>query len=699
MFVKTVTRRSNGRVYRYVQLVESYRREEDGLPTQRVIANLGDLPERTVENLKMALNAAREGSGLVLAEDAADRLRDTKVLANLRYLDVAVCMTMWEDWGLTELIGELVGCEKSTVSTGQIVAGLALHRCTEPGSKHRAEEWYSNTTLPELTGIDPRHFNNTRFHRALKSLHAIGDKLQAKLPELYQSRQGAFACCFMDVTKTHFEGGRYDLAERTRIRDGSVRKRIGIVLLANDAGYPLRWQVVPGRTNDIKAMGQMTRRLTSVDWLREVPVIFDRAMGDEKTVRSLLGTGLYFLTAAHVNAIDSYTDSLPRRFRPSLLVAATAGLCPVPGVAWWPERRQMQPPSTAPREPLGSLADEGPALPWRAVSSTESEGTEESYESDIQAVAGAVQAAGFSEVSRNLLAKDLRVVEVHSPDLARQQPANESQGETTTPFFLRLVAYFNPQMCIDQRRRAAQHLEDLDHFVGELNNELGRAKRSRGEEPTRAKIRKKLETRNWLGLFDVELTPIEVTHGKGTTIRSFECKVSLRQEAWARRRRYDGFVLLLGHPMLAQSAGELALLYRAKDKVEKDFQTIKSAVKLRPIFHYTDPKVQAHVNLCMLALLLKRTLEHRLRTAGLSLTAEAATEALSHCRLNPLRDPFDGATIYTLTESSRIQCEILQALNLTHLIDGATVSRSVRPRQSALPTLSPDQDAPVSFSS
>jgi len=47
----------------------------------------------------------------------------------------------------------------------------------------------------------------------------------------------------------------------------------------------------------------------------------------------------------------------------------------------------------------------------------------------------------------------------------------------------------------------------------------------------------------------------------------------------------------------------LVSVYRAKDAVEKDFQTIKTDIKLRPVFHHTDPKVRAHLSLCMLTVL------------------------------------------------------------------------------------------------
>ena len=54
--VSSVTRR--GKTYQYVQLVESVRRERDGVPVHQVIANLGRISDPVqIENLKAAFAA------------------------------------------------------------------------------------------------------------------------------------------------------------------------------------------------------------------------------------------------------------------------------------------------------------------------------------------------------------------------------------------------------------------------------------------------------------------------------------------------------------------------------------------------------------------------------------------------------------------------------------------------------------------
>ena len=177
-----------------------------------------------------------------------------------------------------------------------------------------------------------------------------------------------------------------------------------------------------------------------------------------------------------------------------------------------------------------------------------------------------------------------------------------------------------------------------------------------------------------MDVFEVTLEPITVTTKTGGQVGSFHWELRLKPDVWRRRRRYDGFVLLLGHPQLSPSGKELALLYRGKDVVEKDFQTIKSVIKLRPIFSHTDPKVQAHVTICMLALLLNRILEERLKQSNMALTAPACLELLATCHLNRMKDRPAGRGVYSVTEATKAQRELLRALDLGHLVDDRDVA-------------------------
>jgi hypothetical protein len=237
---------------------------------------------------------------------------------------------------------------------------------------------------------------------------------------------------------------------------------------------------------------------------------------------------------------------------------------------------------------------------------------------------------------------------------------------------LRMAAYFNPRLFIDIRRRTAGHRADIQQRVKELNEELAQVKRSRKRDPTYRKFARELERLHYLDAFDVDLEPFVVTSATGKSLNSFHGTITLKPDVWARKRKHDGFVLLLGHPDLPQTATELVEFYRGKDVVEKDFQTIKSVIALRPLFHYTDPKVVAHVTICMLALLLQRTLRTRLNAQGVAMTVRTALDLLAECRLNERRTEA-GLAVHHITKTDAEQERILAAIGLAHLADTSVV--------------------------
>jgi len=152
--VSSVTR--CGKSYQYVQLVESIRRDHDGMPAHRVVANLGRISDPLqLENLKAAFAANRSGQRLVpvaatVSEPAIESTRLRRPSAILRYLDVAVVVAMLEKLGLREELARLLPQEESTVSPDRVVVALVAQRCLDPQSKLHAVRWFPRTALPEL---------------------------------------------------------------------------------------------------------------------------------------------------------------------------------------------------------------------------------------------------------------------------------------------------------------------------------------------------------------------------------------------------------------------------------------------------------------------------------------------------------------------------------------------------------------------
>ena len=711
MHLRVVSARSGKKIRKYAQIMRSYR-GENGVPTHEVVASLGALPDQAIENLRRALQASRNGETVVLPSATQAENWRLKVAANLDYLDLAVAHSMWNFWKLSELFNRLLPRGAEQVATSDILLPLVLQRCIAPGSKLYAQRWFPTTALPELLGFPAAHFNNTRIHRALADLDRVDAELQHELPKRYEQRDGAFAALFLDVTDAYFQGRGCEMAQRDRTKEGlrNVHK-IGVVLLCNERGYPVRWQVVPGKRRDPQCIEDMVAAVERLDWVRDIPFVGDRAMGHASAVARLVSSGLRFLTAARVSEIATYTDALPSEAFAELTPAGTELSQEIDVEA---ARRAAEAAGLEKVDDLLFIKDLG--IQTRTLQLKCEPIKPTGAEHDLQQLEGG---AAFLALAReqgltraritqlfNLLRLDFKLQEqiihgdfgyvpervlrraVRRKGAGAQREILEGHAEKGLvggkPFQrtgpreveLRLVAYFNPQMFVEQRERAINRRARLGQYIEELNQRLRTLGRSR--EDVYRDVMNRLAGNNFIGVYSLTIDEIDMD-GK----KRFQVCLEVDEQEWKRRRRFDGFVLLIAHPQLALTAAEMVRLYRAKDAVEKDFQTIKSVTKLRPVFHHTDPKVRAHVTLCMLALLVERTLEQRLRSTPVAMTAPACFEQLCGCRLNLLQAAPDAPAQYLLTETTAEQRAILRSLRLGELVDQEVVQNRLTTRESA----------------
>lgn len=726
----------NGKSYEYAQLVESFRRPSDGTPAHRVIATLGPPGSLEVENFRVALEAMRANKRVAVvpqARSATTPTRPPKPTANLRYLELAVLLDLWREWGLDTMLDELMPQGEARLRPASVVAALVLQRCANPGSTLSASRWLPRTALPELLDFAPDGFNNTRLHRVLDNLDSATHSLMAKLPKRYEQSGGAFASLFMDVTDTWFVGEGPSLAAHGKTKEGLIQRKIGIVLLCNEHGFPLRWETISGAQADNVAMTAMMRSVKGLSWASQAPLVCDRAMGKSATIREMLRTELRFLTAVTVSEFDTYAEALPH--------AALATLDPHDQAA----REQHIADAARHVEAAGmskleddlfmldlGIVERADVAPERSVTSGEAASVEAMrFCRQIEQAVEQGRFASDAAAGRSLgIAKRLaskyrslgRLSEQQQRDVLegkaahctltaliavaaiedaeeRQKaferllatPGTERRSSTSrttskrdvdaqVPIRVRVAAYFNPERFVHERLAARSQLTKIETFVARLRTKIAAAPGRYKVPSVVAAIDRELRDDALLEAFSVNVS--SANDGPGIDIQ-----VTLDATEWARRRRYDGFTVLVAHPALTHTAADLCRLYRAKDAVEKDFRVIKSVLELRPVWHQTDTKVRAHVTLCMLALLLERTLRHRLQPLGM--TAEAALESLASCNLN-LYAAAQGPGLYAVTQLDREQRAILKTLRMLHLADDDSLADKIRPREAVVSTATRD---------
>jgi hypothetical protein len=682
-----------------------------------VLANLGRLSDAQVALLRRAFAGLAAPDAASLATSVHDLLAGLTV-TNLEYLAVAVAYEAWRRSQLGTLLARLLPPTETEVDVPDVLAALACHRCVAPGSKLAATRWFPHTALPELMGLPAARFNNTRVHRSLAALDGVTPQLQEHLPDLYRTDARGFTAVFLDVTNTWFVGRGPLVAEKAFTKEGRYEYAIGIVLLCTAAGLPLRWEVVSARNHDSLVMTKLLGQVAGLEWMREVPVVVDRAMGRTANLRDLTATGLRFITALTTLEFDAYaagalpgaalahlTASTPDLALKAAAAVSAAGLQQVSDTLYLRDLGVVERvPSDGAAAPvvLDATNSARHALALAAAAQTlVAAGTVRDYsaaarqlhlptqtlseyrrlldlipqlQDEARAGRAVLPLKALRRIARLPAAAQWDAYTQHNrAPVTRRQPHRASQERPpVAPLRLRVVVCFSPRLFVEHRQNAAAALDQVRALEHQLNEQLRSGRSRRGQASVLAEVHTFLRQRDLLEAFAVR---VEQRDDHAVSVA-----LVLDDQNWTDRRRFDGISVIVAHPDVPQAAAEIVRLYRAKDCVEKDFQHIKSEIELRPVWHHTDAKVRAHVSLCMLALLLDRTLERTLREQGYPCTAKALYEQLQTVHLNRMQLRGTEESYYKVSTPTPDQLTLLQHLGMTPLVDEPALVARITPR-------------------
>lgn len=110
---------------------------------------------------------------------------------------------------------------------------------------------------------------------------------------------------------------------------------------------------------------------------------------------------------------------------------------------------------------------------------------------------------------------------------------------------------------------------------------------------------------------------------------------------------------------------EAVAAYKELSEVERSFREIKDIIQMRPIYHRTKGRVQAHIFIAALAFLLDRALEKKLKAGQVLLSAAQALRALRTIHIVDI--DVAGTTKRGATTGSANARRILSALGITDL--------------------------------
>jgi hypothetical protein len=131
-------------------------------------------------------------------------------------------------------------------------------------------------------------------------------------------------------------------------------------------------------------------------------------------------------------------------------------------------------------------------------------------------------------------------------------------------------------------------------------------------------------------------------------------------------RRREGSYLLRSN-MTGADPAQLWAFYLQLVEVEQAFKELKGDLAIRPIYHHTDARIEAHIFVAFIAFCLQITLKQRLRSVAPGLTPRSMLDKMAVIQMvDVLLPTTDGRTVVLsrYTEPEADQALLLQQLNM-----------------------------------
>ena len=138
------------------------------------------------------------------------------------------------------------------------------------------------------------------------------------------------------------------------------------------------------------------------------------------------------------------------------------------------------------------------------------------------------------------------------------------------------------------------------------------------------------------------------------------------QEKIERNEKYDGFLAIATNVTDIDTAVILDH-YKHLYQVEHAFRTFKSFLETRPMFHWTDQRIEGHLCLCYIAYTIQIFINNELKKNNTPLTENTIRSTLDKMQLSLIEQA--GEQYYLRSKQSPQTAELIQALALKSLPD------------------------------
>jgi len=306
MFLRSTTRKKDGKLHRYFSVVEN-RRLSTGQTAQRTVLYLGEINDKQEASWRKSLSVFDQDrqqyttmslfpNDRVIPSDVRNgiqvrvselELRNPRVFGNCW-----LGCELWRQLGLDEFWQERLPEGREAISWEKVLQLLVINRLIEPGSEFRLHRhWFLSSAMDELLNTDFVVAEKDRLYRCLDRILEHKQDLflflRKKWADLFHAD---FEVLLYDLTSTYFEG---EMEQNPKAQRGYSRDhrpdclQVVIALVITTDGFPLAYEVMDGNTSDRTTLRQFLTHIENTYGRAKRVWVMDRGIPTEEVLAEM----------------------------------------------------------------------------------------------------------------------------------------------------------------------------------------------------------------------------------------------------------------------------------------------------------------------------------------------------------------------------------------------------------------------------
>ncbi len=573
MFPRISRSTKNGKKYEYLVVSESVHVKGKG-STTRNIANLGNIKKFSCHDIENLI----DGFIRIFNLEKYCLSEDVEVVESLEHGSIIFWQKIWNELGLSKAIKSQVNKKDKRVSieVEKYVEAMVINRCIDPLSKLGTTRWIERTCYKEMKGYRDLPLDVTYFYRSMDHLVKIKDDLEfaifKKLRNLFSIN---VKLTFYDITSSFFYSDSCTISENGYSRDNRPeRKQIVIGVVTSYEGYPIKHYVFEGNTKDETTVKDVVKDLKKAYNIEETTFVGDRGMITKLNLNTLEGEGFdYIMGVKHrqdeICSMLITGQDFEKDYEIYRGLKIREKRVKVKDFLIWKSKKIM-------RDQKAKLTDDKfDCFENEILNLTnKSEPKFQTYKDILGRIIEGIDSKVCQKVFRGI---------------------KKYQGKYDNE--LRYIICLNEERKVSTQKKRTSYIIKLSK---ELDKSFSGNKKNKKDSDTEKVLNKIFEG------YKVKFKKFF------TIVRNTKCKKAvgydLNQKAIEHEKKFDGIFVLLSSRYDLKTC-KVVETYKNLKEVEMLYDDLKNFVDIRPIRHWLEVRVRAHVFLCILALLLKRIFE------------------------------------------------------------------------------------------